>query len=291
MVTLTMTLVATVLVMVIAVVARGLDGPQPAGRRDHPAGPGRLPDDPAVRLPGAGAGAVLAQPVHRDRRRGGLRRRRSRSSWSPTASAASRRPPSRRPASSGITSLADDPQGAAADGARGARAGHQPGPALRAVDGGHRRPGRRRQPRLPRGLGLLARHQLFGKGLAAGIAITALGVMLDRIARYAAGRYGRADATLPSLRGAGQKKEARMARATSTPSCSGWSAVAAVAGAGAELPAAAATSRTTTRRRAARPAATSTSRSTRGPATSPTPTSSGDVAKSKLGCNGQATRT
>ena len=34
--------------------------------------------------------------------------------------------------------------------------------------------------------------QLFGKGLAAGIAITALGVMIDRIARYAAARYGRA---------------------------------------------------------------------------------------------------
>jgi glycine betaine/proline transport system permease protein len=33
--------------------------------------------------------------------------------------------------------------------------------------------------------------QLFGKGLAAGIAITALGVMLDRIARYTAARYGR----------------------------------------------------------------------------------------------------
>jgi glycine betaine/proline transport system permease protein len=32
--------------------------------------------------------------------------------------------------------------------------------------------------------------QLFGKGLAAGIAITALGVMLDRIAKYAAARYG-----------------------------------------------------------------------------------------------------
>jgi glycine betaine/proline transport system permease protein len=32
--------------------------------------------------------------------------------------------------------------------------------------------------------------QLFGKGLAAGVAIAALGVMLDRIARYAAARYG-----------------------------------------------------------------------------------------------------
>jgi glycine betaine/proline transport system permease protein len=33
--------------------------------------------------------------------------------------------------------------------------------------------------------------QLFGKGLAAGIAITALGIMLDRIARYTAARMGR----------------------------------------------------------------------------------------------------
>ena len=33
--------------------------------------------------------------------------------------------------------------------------------------------------------------QLFGKGLAAGVAITALGIMLDRTARYAAARYGR----------------------------------------------------------------------------------------------------
>jgi glycine betaine/proline transport system permease protein len=34
--------------------------------------------------------------------------------------------------------------------------------------------------------------QLFGKGLAAGIAIAALGVMLDRIAQHAAARHGRA---------------------------------------------------------------------------------------------------
>ena len=33
--------------------------------------------------------------------------------------------------------------------------------------------------------------QLFGKGLAAGIAITALGIMLDRIARHSAARFGR----------------------------------------------------------------------------------------------------
>ena len=53
--------------------------------------------------------------------------------------------------------LADDLQGAAADGPRGAGARHQPGPALRAVDGRHRRHGRRRQPRLHRRLRLLAR--------------------------------------------------------------------------------------------------------------------------------------
>jgi glycine betaine/proline transport system permease protein len=34
--------------------------------------------------------------------------------------------------------------------------------------------------------------QLFGKGLAAGIAITAMGIMIDRIMRYAAARHGRA---------------------------------------------------------------------------------------------------
>ena len=34
--------------------------------------------------------------------------------------------------------------------------------------------------------------QLFGKGLAAGVAITALGVMIDRITRYTAARFGRA---------------------------------------------------------------------------------------------------
>jgi glycine betaine/proline transport system permease protein len=36
-----------------------------------------------------------------------------------------------------------------------------------------------------------SQQQLFGKGLAAGVAIAALGVMLDRIARYAAARAGR----------------------------------------------------------------------------------------------------
>jgi glycine betaine/proline transport system permease protein len=47
------------------------------------------------------------------------------------------------------------------------------------------------------GLGYLvvagfSQSELFGKGLAAGIAITALGVMLDRIAHSAAARHGRA---------------------------------------------------------------------------------------------------
>lgn len=48
------------------------------------------------------------------------------------------------------------------------------------------------------GLGFLvvqgfSQSQAFGKGLAAGIAITALGVMLDRITVHAAARYGRAE--------------------------------------------------------------------------------------------------
>ena len=32
---------------------------------------------------------------------------------------------------------------------------------------------------------------VFGKGFAAGIAVTALGIMLDRIARASADRYGK----------------------------------------------------------------------------------------------------
>jgi glycine betaine/proline transport system permease protein len=48
------------------------------------------------------------------------------------------------------------------------------------------------------GLGFLvingfSQREDFGKGLAAGIAITALGVMLDRITRHTAARYGRAE--------------------------------------------------------------------------------------------------
>jgi len=50
------------------------------------------------------------------------------------------------------------------------------------------------------GLGILvvnglAQAEDFGKGLAAGIAITALGVMLDRITVHTAGRFGRREAT------------------------------------------------------------------------------------------------
>ena len=36
-----------------------------------------------------------------------------------------------------------------------------------------------------------AQDQLFGEGLAAGVAITAMGIMLDRIARHASTRIGR----------------------------------------------------------------------------------------------------
>ena len=119
----------------------------------HPAVPGRVPDDPAVRLPGAGARAVrpgrftaivaaiaYAVPIATKLVADGIR------GVSPTTVEAAR--------SIGQHPLADDHQGPAADGARGAGARDQPGPALRAVDGRHRRPGRRRQPRLHRGLGL-----------------------------------------------------------------------------------------------------------------------------------------
>jgi glycine betaine/proline transport system permease protein len=42
-------------------------------------------------------------------------------------------------------------------------------------------------------IGGFSRGELFGKGLAAGIAITALGIMLDRITVHTAARYGRAE--------------------------------------------------------------------------------------------------
>ena len=71
-------------------------GPQPKGRPGDQAVPRRVPDDPAVRLPGAGAGALHGQPVHRDRRRPSRTPSRSPPSWSPTGSGASPPRPSRR---------------------------------------------------------------------------------------------------------------------------------------------------------------------------------------------------
>ena len=97
MITLTTTIVATVLVMILAVLARCLDGTQRTCRHGHPAVPGRAADPAAVRLPGAGPGPVRDEPVHRDRGGRGLRRCRWRPSSSPTASAGVRRPPSRPP--------------------------------------------------------------------------------------------------------------------------------------------------------------------------------------------------
>ena len=155
MVTLSMTLIATALVMLIAVVLGVAMGR--SRRADVSIRPflDAVPGDPAVRLPRAGPRPVRARTLHRHHGRHGVRR--------PDRHQAGRRRHSRRLADDGRGRavhrqhpLADDLQGPAADGARVAGAGHQPGPALRAVDGRHRRHGRRRQPRLHRRLGLLA---------------------------------------------------------------------------------------------------------------------------------------
>ncbi len=123
-----------------------------------------LPDHPAVRLPGAGPGAVRRQPVHRDRRRG--RRTPCPVAIKLIADGIRACPPTTVEAArvGGHHHLADDQQGAAADGARGRRAGHQPGPDLRAVDGRHRRPGRRGRARLLRGRRLLPGDSCSARG-------------------------------------------------------------------------------------------------------------------------------
>ena len=121
--------------------ARGVDGPQPAGRPRDPAVPGRLPGAAALRLPGPGARAVRGRPVHRDHGRRRLRRpdrdqaRGRRHPWCRTHHR--RGGPVHRE-----HRLADDHQGPAADVPRGAGARRQPGPAVRAGDGRHRRHGR-----------------------------------------------------------------------------------------------------------------------------------------------------
>ena len=116
--------------------------------------------------------------------------------------------------------LADDHQGPAADGALRDRAGRQPGTALRAVDGGHRRPGRRPAASATSWSPASRRTHLFGKGLAAGIAVTALGIMLDRIAARAAGAPDGTpdpDHDPPSRREGRSNKEGRTHGTTTTP--------------------------------------------------------------------------
>ena len=156
MVTLAMTLVATVLVMLIAVVlgvSMGRNRRADLGIRPFLDAFQVLPPFvylvPALALFGVGrftaimAAVAYAVPIATKLVADGIR------GVSPTTVEAAR--------STGSTSLADDHQGAAADGPRGAGARRQPGPAVRAGDGRHRRHGRRRQPRLHRGLRLLAR--------------------------------------------------------------------------------------------------------------------------------------
>ena len=113
--------------------------------------------------------------------------------------------------------------------------------------------------------------QLFGKGLAAGVAIAALGVMLDRIARYAAARYGQVTSSATVVEGKkGRTPMARRLRRTRLVALAAVVGLGLTACGGSDIK----DDDTDVGQPVARTAATSTSRSTRGPATSPTRTSS-----------------
>src|SRR6185312_12870355 len=133
---------------------RGLDGAQPPSGCRGPTVPGCVPDHPAVRLPRARPGPVRADAVHRDR---GRRRVRHPGGHEADLRRHPRCVPDLGRGRKGLGhhGLADDQQGAAADGEGGRCAGVQPGPAVRALDGRHRWPGRRRRPGLLRRRGLL----------------------------------------------------------------------------------------------------------------------------------------
>ena len=73
----------------------------------------------------------------------------------------------------------------------GRRAGVQPGPAVRALDGGHRWPGRWGRPRLLRGRRASPSASCSARGWRQASPSPPSGIMLDRIAQYAAARYGR----------------------------------------------------------------------------------------------------
>ena len=103
MITLTMTLVATVLVMILALVFGVWMARDRRVDLGHPAAAGRRPDDPAVRLPDPGAGPLRARRGSPRSWRASSTPRRPPSSWWPTASRPSRRPRSRRRRSTGQT--------------------------------------------------------------------------------------------------------------------------------------------------------------------------------------------
>ena len=162
MITLNMTLVATVLVMVLALVFGVLDGAEPPGRpRLRPLLDAGQTIPPFVylipvlalfgptRFTAIVAGVIYAAPAAIKLVADGVK------GVSPTTD---RGLPLHRG-----HDLAGDHQGPAADGPRLARAGRQPGPALRARHGGHRRPGRRRGARLRRRPRLLP-HGGVGQG-------------------------------------------------------------------------------------------------------------------------------
>ena len=128
--------------MILAAVVGVWMGRSQARRPHHQTGARRRPDAAAVRLPDPGAGAVRRRPGSPRSWRPSRTPRPPRSRSSPTASR--RSPPTTVEAaeSAGRDHDPDHHQGADPDGPVGVHRRGQPGPALRAVDGRHRRPGR-----------------------------------------------------------------------------------------------------------------------------------------------------
>ena len=146
MVVLNMTLVATLLVMVLALVFGVWMARSRSRRPGHPTAARRRTDHPGVRLPDPGARPLRPDALHRDRGRHRLRRAGGDQAGRRRCRRVSPGGGGGRPFD-GVDDVAGDHQGAAADGQGLAGAGDQPGPSLRPGHGGHRWPRRGGCPR------------------------------------------------------------------------------------------------------------------------------------------------